>query len=267
MLKTKTLPIFFVALCTFSAPALGTELKSRTVAAFDQYVQLREGQMAAAGEHGSFLRVDRLAPQQREQAYARLRSGDVLIERQQAPEISDGLIHHWVATAFIPGTTLAQAVALLKDYGNYQNVYRPEVERSRVLEHKGEEYRAALRLRQQHALTVVLDTEYDVRFVAAGTHASVRSHSTRIAEVEAAGEKAEHELPPGNDHGFLWRINTYWQLVEKDGGVYAQCEAISLTRDVPTGLGWLVGSYIESIPRESLLFTLNATRKALEHKQ
>jgi hypothetical protein len=48
------------------------------------------------------------------------------------------------------------------------------------------------------------------------------------------------------------------------GGVYVQLEAISLTRDIPDGLGWLVRPFITSIPRESLVFTLNRTRAALE---
>jgi hypothetical protein len=42
--------------------------------------------------------------------------------------------------------------------------------------------------------------------------------------------------------------------------VYVQCEAISLTRDIPTGLNWLMEPFIESIPRESLGFTLRSTR-------
>jgi hypothetical protein len=46
--------------------------------------------------------------------------------------------------------------------------------------------------------------------------------------------------------------------------VYIQCEAISLTRDIPTGLGWMIGRFVESIPRESLTFTLQSTRRALE---
>jgi len=46
-------------------------------------------------------------------------------------------------------------------------------------------------------------------------------------------------------------------------GVYVQCEAISLTRDVPAGLNWLVGSFVQSVPRESLDFTLRSTRNAV----
>ncbi len=265
-MKLKTFSLIFVTLWVAGVPAWGAELRSQTLAGFTQYVQLREAQMRASNDRGAFLRIDSLDPQQRERAYARLRSGEVLIERQPAAAVPDGLIHDWAGTVFMPGIVLPQALALLKDFSNYHKVYRPEVELSRLLEQKGDQYRAALRLREHKVLTVVLDTEYDIHFVQLNrTHASSHSYSTRIAEIENPGEKDEHALPPGNDQGFLWRIDTYWLLVEKDGGVYAQCEAISLTRDVPAGLGWMIGSYIESIPRESLLFTLNATRNALEH--
>jgi len=89
------------------------------------------------------------------------------------------------------------------------------------------------------------------------------SYSTRIAEVENAGGANESEKPVGDDHGFLWRLNSYWRFLERDGGVYVQLEAISLTRDIPTGLNWLVSPFVTSIPKESLVFTLARTREAL----
>ena len=62
-------------------------------------------------------------------------------------------------------------------------------------------------------------------------------------------------------------MNTYWRFQQKDGGTYVECQSISLTRDIPAGLGWLIGSYVESIPRESLEFTLDATRQTLEKRE
>jgi hypothetical protein len=61
-------------------------------------------------------------------------------------------------------------------------------------------------------------------------------------------------------------LYSYWRFYEADGGVYVQCNAISLSRNVPTGLGWIVAPFIENIPRESLRFTLTATRRALLDK-
>ena len=67
----------------------------------------------------------------------------------------------------------------------------------------------------------------------------------------------------GKGGGYLWRLNSYWRFEERDGGVYLECESVSLTRDIPFGLGWAVGPFVTSLPRESLEFTLDTTRKTL----
>jgi hypothetical protein len=82
--------------------------------------------------------------------------------------------------------------------------------------------------------------------------------------VDHAGKPDERVLPPGHDSGFLWKLYSYWRFQERDGGVYVECEAISLTRAVPAGLGWVIQPIITSLPRESLANTLRETRAALQ---
>jgi hypothetical protein len=112
-------------------------------------------------------------------------------------------------------------------------------------------------------ITIVDDTDHQVHYqVVDATHAWSRSHATRIQEVENAGEPSERLDPPGHDRGFLWGMDTYWRFQEKDGGTYVECQSVSLTRDIPTGLGWVVGPFVTSVPRESLTFTLGTARSA-----
>ena len=80
------------------------------------------------------------------------------------------------------------------------------------------------------------------------------------------GQPDERELPVGHDGGYLWRLNSYWRLLEQDGGVYVECESISLTRDIPFGLGWVVKPFVTSLPKDSLAFTLETTRKMLSKR-
>jgi hypothetical protein len=61
-------------------------------------------------------------------------------------------------------------------------------------------------------------------------------------------------------------LNTYWRFEEKDGGVYLQCEALSLTRDMPTGLGWLLKPLVTAIPKASLNRALGQTRKVVQEE-
>ena len=95
------------------------------------------------------------------------------------------------------------------------------------------------------------------------SQAQFRGKRRCIAEIDSPNTSAEHALTPTQEHGFLWRLNTYWSYEERDGGLYLQIEAVSLTRSIPTGLAWAIRPYIESIPRESLEFTLRSACNAI----
>lgn len=88
-----------------------------------------------------------------------------------------------------------------------------------------------------------------------------------MREIAGAGTAGERALGAGEEHGFLWRQNTYWSYAERDGGLVVQVESVSLSRGVPRGLGWAVGPYVERVPRESLEFTLRAVSGALPRKK
>jgi len=47
-------------------------------------------------------------------------------------------------------------------------------------------------------------------------------------------------------------------------GVYLECRTISLSRNIPTGLGWIIRPMVSSLPRESLTATLESTVRALK---
>lgn len=249
---------------SFAAP------KPATNQAFERYVALTEARIQSELSSSQFLSIDRLPTQAHAQARAQLSRGEVIIRRLTTDdhgrkiEVPGSLIHHWLATVFVPGGTLEQTLAFVEDYDRQQQFYSPDVQRSRLIWRHGDDFHVFLRFRRTKVVTVVLDTEHDVHYTRVdATHAYSRSISTRIREVANPGKPGEHELSPEEDHGFLWRLNSYWRFEQADGGVYIECEAISLTRDIPTGLGWLVGPFVESVPRESLLFTMTATRKAL----
>jgi hypothetical protein len=265
--------LIFAVLLTVTLVPLGTakKLTPEAVAAFNHYVALSERRMASeVSGGGPFFWPDGLPARERDAMYARLRRGEVVtqqiatLEQGQPIPVPDGLIHHWLGAVFIPGATLARTIAFLQDYDNQYKHFAPDVERSKLLGRSGNDFKVYLRLRRKKIVTVVLNTEYAVRYTILGKdRASARSYSTRIAEVQNAGQGNESEKPVGDDNGFMWRLNSYWRFWEKDGGVYLQLEAISLTRDIPAGLGWLVRPFITSVPKESLAFTLSRTRQAL----
>ena len=233
------------------------DLQPKTAEAFDQYIRSAEDRMQTQTQHGGFLWVDG-APER----MARVRKGQVLSEPVIGKgdiQVPDGLIHDWIGAVFLPGVTVAQTLRFMEDYDNHKRYYQPEVVDSKLVSRDGNDYHIFMRLLKKKILTVVLNTYHDVHYTELDDHRWYsRSYSTRIAELDG-----DRELPPGHDHGFLWRLNSYWRFAERDGGVYVECEAISLTRDVPVGLGWLVNPIIRSLPEESLANTLRATRNAL----
>jgi hypothetical protein len=214
--------------------------------------------------------VDGLAEPGRAEAYAALQRGDVQMSRLEtldggaAIKCPGGLIHHWVGAIFIAGAGVDDVLRVLEDYDHQSVTYAPDVERSKVLSRDGEHFRVFLRFRRHKVITVVLDTEHDVHYFRDTPGlAHSRSSAVRIAEVENAGTAEEREKAPGDDDGFMWRMETWWRVKEGDGGVYVQSEVVSLTRGIPAGLGWMIGPFISSIPKESLTFTLEATRNAV----
>jgi hypothetical protein len=250
---------------------LEAELKPHTVAAFDRYVRLVESRLDVEVQQSEgFLYLDGLDDAQRHRVDAAVRRGEVIVEPQTLRErgtavtIPDGRVHHWVGLAFMPAVRMDDAVTLLQDYDRHAEVYKPVVQRSKILWRDGDRFRVFLRFSQQKLITVTVNSEHEAEFVRAGVdRVYSRIRSTRIAEVADAGTEREHERPVGRDGGYLWRLNTYWRFLQRGGGTYIQCESLTLTRDIPFGFGWLVGPFVTSIPRESLIFTMQRTRNVL----
>lgn len=270
----KTLGLVVAFAVTMNAGALTAELKPATVAAFERYIRVTEARIAnEVQDERRFLSVGGSGTAGATRL-AELKAGKLVIERLetrengQAIDVPDGLVHHWLGVVFVPGKSVTEAVDLLRNYNRHADIYRPAIERSRLLEQDGDTYRVFLRFFMKKVIAVTLNSEHSARFTQVDARrAYSRVVSTRIQEVEEPGTASERELPAGNDGGYLWRINSYWRFLEQDGGVYVQCESVSLTRGIPFGLAWAVGPFVTSIPRESLTFTLETTRDALASRK
>lgn len=241
-----------------------TVLKAETLKAFAAYVRAAEAKMEKSlSGGGAFLWSDADAERARQ-----VREGQIVGEfwSGNGPvKVPNGLIHDWIGAAFIPATNLKETLALIQNYDNHKNIYKPEVIDSKLISRRGDDFQIYLRLLKKKILTVVLDTDHEVRYRSLNAaRVDCRSRTTRIAEVENAGNEKEKVLPPDTGYGFLWRLNSYWRFQERDGGVYAECRAISLSRDIPLGLGWIIEPIIQKLPKESLIQTLASTRQALQ---
>ncbi|HEV8075388.1 MAG TPA: hypothetical protein VGP66_06040 [Candidatus Acidoferrum sp.] len=241
-----------------------------TLHGYHDYVSKVEARNQEGLNRRAFLWIDELPEPERTRAYERLKQGGVMMKRigkdeaDGAAKVSGGMIHDWESVIFIPGTKLDQVLGVLQDYNKHSQYYAPDVESAKIESRDGDHFRVYMRFRRKKIVTVVLNTEQDVRYFRDSTTRELsRSSAVRIREVANPGTKEEREKSPEEENGFLWQMETWWRMEERDGGVYVQNEAVTLTRDIPAGLGWLIGPFVTSIPKETLEFTMSSTREAV----
>jgi hypothetical protein len=240
------------------------EPSAAALAAFNSYIDSVESRLA--GQHrlkNGFLTSGDSAGQD----VTRLREGELIVEQltpSTSVDLPGAMLHDWRGTAFAAGAKAADFERLMRDFASYPQWFSPQVVQAKVLSQNRNHYQVLMRVRQRHVITVVMDTAYDITFGRLDAlHGYSISQSTRISEIGSPGTGEERVLRPNEEHGFLWRLNTYWSYEERDGGLYMQIESVSLTRSIPTGLGWAIGPFVKSVPRESLEFTLRSTCNAL----
>jgi len=264
-----------LACAVWFAPIAGAvDLEPATNQAYDHYIALTQLEVSREiAQPNAYLWIDQLTPALRDADIAALKGGGLVIERIETEEngkpitAPSGLIHHWVGTVFIPGATLDQTLAFMQDYDHKVDYFKPDIVISKTLSHSGGDYTVHIRFYTKKVLTTVIDTDQEIHYERVdATHAWSRSRTTRVQEVSNPGEKDERLEPEGHDRGFVWRMNTFWRFEQKDGGTYVECQAVSLSREIPTGLGWMVGPFVQSVPKESLTFTLETARDALTKK-
>lgn len=237
------------------------ELKAETLLAFSGHIAAAEIAVEAR------LRGDGPFPDGPDERVAQIRKGAVIVDLctgKRPLQVPDGLIHDWTGIIRVPGATLGKTLELLQDYDNHKNIYHPDVIASKLIGRQDNDFQIYLRLRKKKIITVILDTDHQVHYFPVNpTRWACHSYTTRISEVEDAGKPTENVRPPDTGYGFLWRLHSYWRLEESENSTYIECRAISLTRDVPSALAWIIEPIILKLPGESLKATLEATRRAL----
>ncbi len=117
------------------------QLKPSTVQAFDAYIREAESAMEQTLDgSGPFLWSD-ISSERAQQ----VRQGQIVAQRWSGKEpvkVSDGLIHDWIGTAFTPGTTIKETLALVQDYNHHKNIYKPEVIASKLTGHHDNDFQS-----------------------------------------------------------------------------------------------------------------------------
>jgi hypothetical protein len=253
---------FCFLLCLGANAQLIAALKPETVREFDSY-QAAVDQELQQRLHGqrAFLWIEDHADLKRQ-----AEQGQVVtypITGADGRSVSSGLVHDWVGDIYLRGIKLDTIRDFLLATERHPAVYH-DVKQAKVLSRGANQSVTLLRFVKKKYLTVVLDIEYKNDWQQSGPDQWVMSaRSAKVSEIEDAGTPKENPLPPGTGHGFLWRMNSHWSLRQDQGGTWVELRSVTLSRDTPRGLGWMIRPLIRNFPAEAILATLEATQKAL----
>jgi hypothetical protein len=218
--------------------ASGAEIRQDTIDGWNAHVRLTEAHLASASPS-----LAHMPPQ-----------GETIA-------VPFGLIHHWRGAVFVPHVTLDAFLDALMHPGTPPP--QEDVLEARVLNRSSDSLRVYVKLVRRTIISVTYNTEHEMTFLRESpTVAASRSVATRIAEVADAGTPREHELAGSDDHGFLWRLNSYWRYTQTGGGVWVELESLTLSRDLPAILRPVAAPIVNRVARESMTRTLEAMLKA-----
>ena len=262
----------FLVTCSDAAPeAVAAELRTETVDAWNGYIAAREKQIAdELTSSKGFLAMDFQNPREAAAERRAVLDGKISVKRMDPAagkgdfQISGGTIHHWRGAVFIPDVPYEFAMHRVR-HPELETEIQEDVLESRVLQRMSHDvYRLFLKLKRTQIITVVYNTEHDVRFLKHGDDKySSSSVAKKITEVERLDGGAEREKPVGDDRGFLWRMNSYWRYQNVPGGMLVECESITLSRSIPFLLEGLARPIINNVAGESMERTLRELRERL----
>ena len=231
--------LLLFALIHAQAAVITTTLQPQTVAAWDRYITAFDP---------SSLPLLNAKPDK-----------PILLDLNINGEVPEGYIHHWIGAELIPNSTVAAVENVLKDYDHYAQIYAPDLKRAEARQTGPHTYDVRLITeRLEGLLHFAFDMHSRVEYRRAGADSLIESKSYLIRESDSGHAPYTDLMPEGNDHGILWRLNSYWRLRQSGTGVYAECQAISLSRRPLFGtLG-----QVKNRARDSLGFTLRRTKAA-----
>jgi hypothetical protein len=223
----------FVSLVSLvSVTRIGPVNQPETVAAWNRYVGETEARLEKAGLPGG-------------------RISDAIVAAGESIDVPSGTISDWHGRVFVSNVTLTRLLDILQHPGTPPP--QDDVVASRVLSRGDDSLCVAIRLVRRTIVTVTYDTEHEMRFRrVTPTFATARSVATRVEEVG------------GSDHGFLWRLNSYWRYRAIDGGVLVELESLTLSRGIPSIIRPIASPLVNRVAHESTVRTLEALRRYLQ---
>jgi hypothetical protein len=214
-----------------------------------------------------FLWIDRQAA-----GIERVRAGEVLAQHAQRGAfvpVPSGIIHHWIGTVFIQNARAADTLAALQDYDSYSQIYDPAVIDSKLLSRGPGEFTYRLKFVQKgFGVKTGLLAQFRSRYVQLDSSSGYSvTEATQLSELENAGTPDERSLPFNEAHGYVEKAFTIVRYRESEGGVYVEVETLTLSRDIPSAVRWMVSPLVQKFSRQVMTATLDSLRNRVADKR
>jgi hypothetical protein len=243
-------------------------LKPETKEAWDAYLQAANDAMQARLQPGAhFLWLD----DEPERAEAIRTKGPYItpMTRDIPRKVPHGLIHDWIGVGFLPDTKIEDILMVVRDYDHYKDMYHPGVIDSMSRGTDGMKDLFFMRLANKSVVAkTALNAECEVSYIRLDDqHWYGISNTTHIVEIDKFGTPEERTLPEDVGTGLIWRLSSITRLEERDGGVYAELEAIALSRDIPAAFRVFVTPIVRRVSKDSLATSLHQTKLAIDARK
>lgn len=232
----------FVLIATLHASIIPTvHLDEATIKAYQDYVSTFEKAVVEPFNQSGKLWIDSECCAKK----SSFESGKELVEPRRNEDLVHGSVHHFSGSLRIPGATIASLRKVMQDYPHYVEIFKPDLGSASATKEadstpEDEHFRAKLLLVQGTIwMNVTYDTLYDTHYRrVAPDRWTARSITTYIKELKDPKNLSGGYLPEGDDHGFLWKTNTYWFARERNGGLDLEADSLALSRPSPVGFAW-----------------------------
>jgi hypothetical protein len=160
----------------------------------------------------------------------------------------------------------------MEDYPSYPKNFKPDVTKaSGDLQpdstNRDDHFIAHLTLAESTLwMNVQFETSYDTHYRYIDDHRWLsRSRALSMKEYRDSKDASKGFYPEGDDHGFLWRTQTYWFARESNGGLDVEVDSITLSRPNMPGFAWF-GAKRSRDAVDNMLHDARAFLTASAHK-
>lgn len=174
--------------------------------------------------------------------------------------IPSGLIHYWIGITLLPHAHTDDVLAVLQDYNRYAQVFQPATVESHLTGRSGDTYSYRLKFIQKAmGVRTGLVGDFQSTYVRINDRSGYSlTEATTLTELQNPGESTERPISLAESHGFLEKSFTVVRYSEQQAGTMIEIDSVTLTREVPGSLRWLISPFIHRFARQTMTATLES---------